>query len=99
MNVSSPHRRFRPRPEALEDRGCLSAASVSIIIDNGRTLKILGTRSADRISVEGTADGKVLVSANGGAAQTFSDIERISANTGDGRDQVSLIILGGRLAD
>ncbi len=99
MNVSSPHRRFRPCPEALEDRCCLSAATVSIIILGGRTLQITGTRSADRISVVGTADGKLMVTAGRAAPRTFAGIERLGVSTVDGKDQVSCDTSVVRLAD
>jgi hypothetical protein len=97
--TTKPRSRFVPRAEALETRDCPSAATVSFIIVGGHTLQITGTRAADRAIIAIDRDGKVTASANGGAAQTFTGVDGVRANTGDGADQVSLIIAGGRLAE
>jgi hypothetical protein len=97
--TTKPRSRFVPRAEALEARVCMDTSVVNILLTGGHTLQITGTRRADRVSVEMGRDGKVMASANGGAAQTFTGIDHLRASTGDGPDQVSIMILGGRLAD
>ena len=95
-SISQRVRSLRPTLETLEDRWC---PSVTASVTGGHILTLTGDNAANDIRINDSGAGQLDVRINGGSTVTYSGVNTLDINAGNGNDGIFYSVRGNLVKD